>query len=233
MQQLRAQDGAAYIWRVRLHEVPVPSYMVSMSADVLTVCVPTFTGMNREYPSANRMTDRSRGRKPPGYHSLREAVAREARAEIARVGWEVATYYCEVRWTRYMPSRLAAHTDAQNAGIAECNALADAGVVENDRLIQWHPGVVQYDPSPGAIDRISLVVIRTFPPAILADKPARKPKLAEPRKIVLGSTWNEIQAEARRRTAAKPRTLAQMKQGDQVTFAERDALREAGILGRR
>jgi Holliday junction resolvase RusA-like endonuclease len=66
------------------------------------------------------------------------------------------------------------------------------------------------------------------------DEP-RKPKPADPRNIVLGSTWDEVQAEARRRTANKPRTLAQMKSGDQVkSFAERDAvLREAGIVARR
>jgi hypothetical protein len=46
-------------------------------------------------------------------------------------------------------------------------------------------------------------------------------------------TWTAVRAEAKARTANKPRTLAQMKQGEYVTFAERDALREAGILGRR
>jgi hypothetical protein len=202
-----------------------------VSADVLTIQVPTFTEGGTRYPSANELIGKMRGKKTKEYTSLRSAVYEAARSEMARVGWETATYYCEVRWTRYMPNRRAAHTDAQNAGIAECNALADAGVVENDRLIQWHPGVVQYDPSPGAIDRIVMVVIKTYPPAILADKPARKPKPAD---IVLGSTWDEVQAEARRRTANKPRTLAEMKQGDRVTFAERDAvLREAGIVARR
>jgi hypothetical protein len=198
-------------------------------SDVLTICVQTFPDGGSVYPSVNHTGRDSHksGRKTPEYLALFRAIQREAEWQIRECGWDRAEYYVEVHWKRYVTTRRT--FDAGNALKCELDALQYAGVFLNDSLVRPFPDVPQYDPSPGAIDRIVLVVIRTFPPAILADKPARKPKPADP-----PDTFAECQAEARRRTAAKPRTLAEMKQGDLATFAERDAvLREAGVVARR
>jgi hypothetical protein len=206
-----------------------------MSADVLTIEVPTFYGDNREYPSSNRMTDRFRGGKPPGYHPLRNAVCEAARAEIMRVSWERATYYCDVYWKRYMPNRRAANTDAQNAGTAEMNGLQDAGVFENDRLVRWHADVPQYDPGPGAIDRIAIVVMRTFAPAILAEvkprKKAPRSKRIAPETPDIHAAFAEAQAEARRRA---PRSVDDYKNGETVRVVDIPGiLQRGGITPRR
>jgi hypothetical protein len=190
-----------------------------MSADVLTIQVRTFPDNGTRYPSANELIGKMRGHKTAEYHALRKAVAEAARAEMARVGWETATYFCDVYWKRYVINRRT--FDASNSGIAELNGLEDAGVVENDRLVRWHPDVPQYDPRAGAVDRIAMVIMRTYPPAILADKPAPKHR---PELISASSP------EARRRTANKPRTLDDFRSGDKPTFTERDALlKELGI----
>jgi hypothetical protein len=198
--------------------------------DVLTICIPTFPDGGSVYPSVNHLgcDGRRGGRKSPEFHALFEAVKIAAEYEMLG-GWTTATYLVEVHLKRYLTTRKS--TDSSNLGKCEIDALQAAGVVVNDSLVRLFADV-QYDPSPGAIDRISLVVIRTFPPAILADKPARKPKPAAPRAIDPPYTFAECQAEARRRTAAKPRTLAEMKSGDVIkSFAERDRVLSALGIG--
>lgn len=191
----------------------------------MVIVVPTFPEGGSKYPSVNGMWDSGfrGGVKTAEYHALFKAVKDEAESQMAATRWNTADYYVELHWKRYVTTRRT--FDAMNGLKVECDALQAAGVVRNDHLIRPFPDVPQYDPTPGAIDRIALVVIRTYPPAILAEKPARKLIDAPSPAFV------EAQAEARRRTVnrpqgAKARTFDQLKSGDKLSWDELEMLKK-------
>jgi Holliday junction resolvase RusA-like endonuclease len=141
-------------------------------ADVLVVTVPTFPEGGGQYPSVNSLGANGwrGGKKTSEYLALYRAVKAEAERQIKATGWVTADYICEVHWKRYTITKRA--FDSQNCGKCENDALEEAGVFANDNLVKWCPDVPQYDPSPGAIDRIAMVVIRLYPPLNVLEKRA-------------------------------------------------------------
>lgn len=144
-------------------------------SDILAISVPTFSDpeTGRAYPNVNALgADSHRGgRKTPEYHALFHAVKNAAESAMLATGWTTAEYYVEVHWKRYVTTRRG--FDPMNAMKCELDALEAAGVYANDSLVIPRPDLPQYDPTPGAIDRISLVVMRLFPPLLLASRPTR------------------------------------------------------------
>ena len=147
-------------------------------SDLLRIVVPTFpladhpdptrrTG--RKYPSVNSLGGNSHrgGRKTPEYRALFAAIKHAAEEEMERVGWTTADYYVEVIHKRYVVTRRK--NDAMNGLKTELDALQSAGVFLDDSLVIPRPDIVQYDPRPGAIDRICMAVFRLNVPILAAD----------------------------------------------------------------
>jgi Holliday junction resolvase RusA-like endonuclease len=200
---------------------------VLVSADALLVCVPTFPEGGSIYPSVNHTGKDSykSGRKTLEYNALHRAIICEAKRQMTESGWVRADYYVEVHWKRYVTTLRP--FDASNAMKCENDALQLAGVFANDNLVRPFPDVPQYDPTPGAIDRIVMVVIRLFPPAILAEKPTRK--RGERKEHDTHDAFAEAQAEARKRMAERPRTIDEIhRAGGQARPNEVQSILKAG-----
>jgi hypothetical protein len=193
--------------------------------DFLAISVPTFWGNGSRYPSVNHMgRDGLRGgRKTKEYHDLFAAVRGAALGEAFACGWKTADYPVEVHLKRYVITRRA--VDSANLGKCELDALQSAGIVKNDSLIRLFPDV-QYDPTPRAIDRLAIIVLRLFPPAILADKSLAKLR-------PLGKNGDTVPSrsapEAKRRIYQKRAIDTALIPA--ISFAERDEVLKKG--GRR
>jgi len=159
-------------------------------ADVLSFTIPT----PARYASVNHLGGDGRryGRKSAFAIELATLTREAARAEMERAGWITATWYVEVHWRRYICDRTRSF-DPANALKIELDAMqpwepsdrerADGvrpfpGVYANDRLVRPLPDLPQFDTTPGAIDRIAMVVFRLFPPPLefdagVAPTPAR------------------------------------------------------------
>ncbi len=113
------------------------------------------------YPTNNALgRDGFRGgRKSEAYKALATAIDDAAKAEIARVGWTTATYYCATELTIYRSTRT--RIDAANLGKCELDAMTRAGVWLDDELAKPYGAETEYDPS--APSRLLVVVRRRYP----------------------------------------------------------------------
>lgn len=137
--------------------------------DVFSISVPLPKG---SYPGVNHLgADGFRGgRKTANYHALRKSVMDAAQREMARTGWETATWYCECTWTRY--SRTRRLSDPGNGNKVEADALEAAGVVENDTLLRPIHLSCEYDPD--GVERIVIVLLRRYPPLLTKGAPLKR-----------------------------------------------------------
>lgn len=228
-----------------------------LSADVLAFVIPTFNADPRpateareaerasHYPSVNELgRDSMRGgEKSDEYHWLFNRVYDAAKAEMERVGWWTAEYYVDVYWTRIVTTRRG--FDAMNTLKCELDAMEDAGVYVNDRLVVPHPSAPQYDPTPGAIDRIRIVVERRWYPIIPAPmdvtkkKPRPKRVHSAPSSLLPHPVAKERELPktatlpATGKTTGHIRTLDQLKSGDVLSLDEFEANREEILSGGR
>lgn len=165
-----------------------------MSTDTIAITVPTFNPTPEEgderklYPSVNHLTETSNrfGRKTHEYAYLFAAVQKAAWDAMDASGWWTADYYVDVYWTRYVIARRSA--DAMNATKCEFDAMEPdestgfPGVYANDSLVVPHPAPPQYDPTPGAVDRISIVCQRRWYPLVV---PLLDKRQSQPRKTAI------------------------------------------------
>lgn len=114
------------------------------------------------YPTTNAVgaDGRRGGRKSQAYVDLTDAVRKAAMLEMDRVDWETAEWYCAVDLTFYHSS--ARKIDAQNAGIAENNALTAAGVWVDDRLAEPVTFRTEYDPAGES--RVVIIIRKRYAP---------------------------------------------------------------------
>jgi hypothetical protein len=201
-------------------------------SDVLVISVP----VDGAYAGVNDVAAGwGAAKKSPAYLSLFRDVREAARAEMTRTGWETATYACAVEVVRYY--RTLRIGDADGLAKVPIDALSPstphqeardrsapfAGVWVNDRLARPLRADVEYDPD--GEDRLVIVVRRRFPDPLAAEK---RPRSAR-RTPMAANTPPAPPAPARPAQAAKTpiRTLAQLRSGDTLSLAERDALLES------
>jgi hypothetical protein len=200
-----------------------------MSADLLAFTVPTFphaedpnplTRTGRRYPGVNHLGKDvyRKGRKTREYHALFAIIKDRAELELASSGWSTADYYCEVVIRRISVTRHLA--DSTNGWKCELDALEAAGVFTNDALVVPRPDIVQYDPTPGAIDRISIAVFRLFPPLLLVDASRN----SETIKTTARRKGSQPVAGGARTGNRVTTSIDSLKQGQKLTFDQRDAL---------
>jgi hypothetical protein len=229
-----------------------PCARVAGVSDALAILVPTFNPNPRPatetragerasvYPSVNELGRDSHrgGRKSDEYAWLFSAVRNAAALEMARTGWWTADYYVDVHWSRVTTSRRP--YDPMNGMKVEMDSLEPskgdepyfAGVYANDRLVIPHPSAPQYDPTPRAVDRIRIVVVRRWHPILVPgiDAPKKRtPKLREAPAVAARAAEAESNGGRVRPLTLKTnderiRTLEEIPQGELVSIAERDAL---------
>jgi hypothetical protein len=194
-------------------------------SDVLTITVPiegTYAGVN---DVANGWGAKA---KSTAYLTLFRATREAARAEMERVGWETARYACAVEVIRYHRTRQM--NDATNLGKCEADAMAPstpkqeardkcvpfAGVYANDRLARPYGADVEYDAE--GIDRVVIIVRRRFPDVLAVA--AAKPRTARAARPTPPITPVIIEP-------TRIRTIKEIKNGDLLSFEERDRLLHA------
>ncbi|HVA26658.1 MAG TPA: hypothetical protein VNF68_00655 [Candidatus Baltobacteraceae bacterium] len=167
--------------------------------DLLAFTVATPEGA---YPSVDVMFGSSHrgGLKTKEYHELARRVRHAARIAMIAANWTTANSLVEVHWKRFVTNRRRGG-DAANGLKCELDAMQPhsptererergetdfAGVYINDNLVRPFPDHPMLDTTPGAIDRVSIVVMRLFPAVALArNAPAAptqsRPKAARPK----------------------------------------------------
>jgi Holliday junction resolvase RusA-like endonuclease len=186
-----------------------------MSA-ILEIVIPgkPISGNHAKVPTENGRQVRSKESR-----EYDKRIASIAKAAVIAAGW-VMPDYVRVDMIIY-----GSRTDRDNA----CKEILDPcqGIVfaHDSRVLDGFIKRIKDGGEPRVMLRISEVN-----GAIYGFSCPRKPKPAKP--VNPPYTFAECQAEARRRTAAKPRTLAEMKSGDVIkSFAERDRVLSALGIG--
>jgi hypothetical protein len=135
------------------------------------------------------------GLKTKEYHELARRVRHTARIAMIAANWTTATSLVEVHWKRYVTNRRRGG-DASNALKCELDAMQPhtptqsereagetefPGVYVNDNLVRPFPDYPMLDTAPGAIDRVSIVVMRVLPAVVLTRNAAAQPAQGRPK----------------------------------------------------
>lgn len=124
--------------------------------DVLSITVP----IGSRYASVNNVGGNSHrgGKKSPEYRRLFNAVQSAAEAEIERTGWTKATSECAAYVVRYVSDRR--RRDATNAFKCEADALTEAGVWDDDNLVNPFLSTIRYDTE--GENRVTIVIVKLY-----------------------------------------------------------------------
>jgi Holliday junction resolvase RusA-like endonuclease len=184
-----------------------------LSGAVLEIIIPgkPISGNHAKVPTENGRQVRSKDSR-----EYDARIASIAKAAVVAAGW-VMPDYVNVDVILYN-TRL----DRENALKELHDPLERIVFAHDSRILDGRTKKIKDNGGPRVMLHISAVDGGDY-----GFSPPRAPK---PAKLDPPWTFAECQAEARRRTANKPRTLAQMKSGDLATFAELALLKRGGIL---
>ncbi|MGD0053265.1 MAG: hypothetical protein ABSD03_15790 [Vulcanimicrobiaceae bacterium] len=195
------------------------------------------------YPSANHAgaDGRRGGRKTVDARALGADVEDTGRRAV-EAGWECVTIVggCRASVTYYVPDDRVA--DGWNVGQVEANALTRAGVWTDDSVAR--DVVLSVQPRAGGTERVVIVVQRVAAPAGARERAPRPQRRAAGKRVENGqiapgqgaaassSTFTKSAEKGRNgnkftnpdQVQRRVRSIAELRSGDRLTFAERDAL---------